>query len=112
MSGSRPDADSVTASGGTWLGLTPSRVAMICLRAAICACSTSLTWDSLEASENDGSLLPRPSLLLSTELASGAVAEGRLWKYRSFVGSFLALGSMGLTPIRLGATGCRVWLTM
>jgi hypothetical protein len=35
MSGSSPDADAVTASGGTADSGTPSRAAMICLRRSI-----------------------------------------------------------------------------
>ena len=65
MSGSTPDADAVTASAGTWLWLTPSRLAMNALRAWICAASTSLFCARLDAPDDDGSMSPSPSLVLS-----------------------------------------------
>src|SRR6266568_1110301 len=96
MSGSRPDADAVTASAGTWSGLTPSRWAMAALRPAICAYRTSLSWDRLDAPDEDGSMAPSPSFVLSVSEKSDAAAEGRVWKYWLPV---------GLVPIRLDPTG-------
>src|SRR5882757_5765841 len=106
MSGSRPDADAVTASGGTWSALTPSRLAMNALRAAICAYRTSSSWDLFDAPDAAGLMSPRPSAVLSVNEKSDACSDGRVWKYRSLVGSFFAFGSIGLVPIRLDPTGC------
>ena len=65
MPGSTPDADAVTASGGTWSGLTPSRLAISARRAVTCAASVLLSWARFDAPEEDGSVPPRPSLLAS-----------------------------------------------
>src|SRR6266702_2830853 len=111
MSGSRPDAVAVTASGGTWSWLTPSRLAMNALRAVIWPYSTSLSWDMLDAPDAAGLMSPKPSAVLSVNEKSDACSEGRVWKYRSLVGSFFAFGSIGLVPIRLDPTGCPWYVT-
>src|SRR5882757_4487086 len=79
MSGSTPEPDAVTASGGTAEGATPSRAAIRARRWLTALSRFGESPARFEAPEVDGS--PGPS-------TSFAVAEGRVWKY----GSVLMLG--------------------
>src|SRR4051794_34642717 len=84
MSGSMPDAEVVTASGGTSDGSTPSRAAMVALRSLMV--STSLV--------SNGPLLDPPDVDVSAgPRAFSDDADGRVWKYGSAFGSF-ATGSI------------------
>src|SRR3954447_278851 len=84
MSGSRPEPDAVTASGGTAAGTTPSRAAIAALRWLIVSVSFASNVPLFEPPDVLVSAGPRMSL---------AEAAGRVWKYGSAFGA-LATGSI------------------
>src|SRR5882757_5628700 len=92
MSGSTPEPDAVTASGGTAEGATPSRAAIRARRWLTALSRFGESPARFEAPEVDGS--PGPS-------TSFAVAEGRVWKY----GSALGFAATGSTPISAEPAG-------
>src|ERR1700754_4490990 len=92
MSGSSPDAEAVTASGGTRAGFTPSRCAISSRRWLIVSSRSWLNPLLLEPPEVVVS--PGPS-------GSDDVADGRVWKY----GSAAASVGTGSTPINDDPTG-------
>src|SRR5689334_3659468 len=69
MSGSRPEPDAVTASGGTAASATPSRAAICCLRWLTVARRSWLKVPLFEPPE--------------TAVPSATEVEGRVWKYGS-----------------------------
>src|SRR4051795_8290247 len=87
MSGSRPEPDAVTASGGTAAGATPSRVAIAALRWLIVSVSFASNVPLFEPPDVLVSAGPRMSL---------AEAAGRVWKDGSAFGS-LGTGSIPIT---------------
>src|SRR5664280_166099 len=99
MSGSSPDPLASSASGGTWLGLTPSRAAAAARREMMSPIRTLFSAPRLDAPLEVGSY-PVPA------------ADGRLWKYlgsgattglpeASLVGwPFFRTGTVKLWPIR------------
>src|ERR1700716_2035505 len=86
MSGSSPEPDAVTASGGTSAGLTPSRWAM-----------SSRRWLTRSSSFwlNPLKLEPPEVLVSAGPSGSDDEADGRVWKY----GSAAGLAATGSTPI-------------
>src|SRR3954462_8137570 len=92
MSGSSPDADAVTASGGTSAGSTPSRAAI-----------SSRRWLIVSSRSWLNPLLLEPPEVVVSPGPSGPdeEAEGRVWKYGSAAGS----AGTGSTPMSDDPTG-------
>src|SRR5579875_3720549 len=95
MSGSSPEPEAVTASGGTLAGLTPLNFATSALRCCTSFSSVGLFGPRLDAPEKPGS---QPSSVLD---AGFTAFEGRGWKY---CGSGFPLAPVNSWQIRLEPT--------